>query len=86
MVILKNRHGAVRIACADGAIWVTHLKGRGKNSPLPRIKLPATQIIPDDVINTVPDIMEPEVFKYHDQVYRTRAANRTRCSNSSPMA
>ena len=33
--IAGHRNGAVRIACANGSIWVTHMKGRGKDCMFP---------------------------------------------------
>eukprot|EP00092_Neocalanus_flemingeri_P012878 GFUD01013874.1.p1 GENE.GFUD01013874.1~~GFUD01013874.1.p1 ORF type:complete len:958 (+),score=147.78 GFUD01013874.1:41-2914(+) len=58
--ITGKRHGAVRIACRDGSVWVTHMKGRGKSTNLPTITLPATDILPSDIIARVPEVPEQD--------------------------
>lgn len=60
--ITGKRHGAVRIACGDGSVWVNALKGRGKKTKLPRIKLPATSILPKDIIGSLPEIPGEGLF------------------------
>lgn len=56
-------NGAVRVACGSGSIWITHMKGRGKQSALPKIKLPATDILPNEVVEALEDVAEPNIFE-----------------------
>ena len=60
--ITGQLNGAVRVACGDGSIWITHMKGRGKDTQLPRIKLPSTQCLPDEVTKPVMEVVEPCLF------------------------
>ena len=56
--VTGKHNDAIRIACGSGSIWITALKGRGKNSKLPKIKLPATKALSNRTIDTVPEIPE----------------------------
>lgn len=58
--IVGKRNGAVLIACAQGAVWVSHMKGRGKDSTLARIKLAAADVLPTKLVHTVPELPEGE--------------------------
>jgi putative two-component system hydrogenase maturation factor HypX/HoxX len=60
--ITGKLQGAVRIACAEGSVWVTHMKVRGKGSVLPSIKLPATDILPRDLLSNIQQLPNPGVF------------------------
>jgi putative two-component system hydrogenase maturation factor HypX/HoxX len=60
--LIEKRHGAVRLACAEGSVWVTHMKGRGKDSILPCIKLPSTMIIPQDLTLQLPEHSQPNLI------------------------
>jgi putative two-component system hydrogenase maturation factor HypX/HoxX len=60
--ITGKLNGAVRIACASGSVWVTHMKGRGKDTRLPQIKLPATDVLPQSIVSDVPEVTKPDIF------------------------
>ena len=60
--ITGKLNGAVRIACASGSVWVTHMKGRGKGTSLPCIKLPATDVLPQAIVSDVPEVAKPDIF------------------------
>ncbi|WNL45089.1 hydrogenase maturation protein [Dyella sp. BiH032] len=56
--LLAQRDGAVCVACADGAIWISHLRRRqGLSADDPRydIKLPAAQVLADRLMG-VPEL------------------------------
>jgi putative two-component system hydrogenase maturation factor HypX/HoxX len=65
--ITGKLNGAVRIACASGSVWVTHMKGRGKVTSLPRIKLPATDVLPQAIVSDVPEVTKPDIFANLDE-------------------
>ncbi len=43
--VIAQRHGAVCVGTVDGAIWLTHLKAKAPEHPVPGIKLPAAQVL-----------------------------------------
>ena len=68
-MLIEKRNEAVRIACGKGSVWITHMKGRGKDSKLPRIKLPSTQILPQELIQGVPEAStEPIVVHENEEL------------------
>ncbi len=55
--LLAKRDGAVCVACADGALWISHLRrrqGLSVDDPRYDVKLPATQVLADR-LEGVPD-------------------------------
>ncbi|MBI2236770.1 MAG: hydrogenase maturation protein, partial [Magnetospirillum sp.] len=51
--LLARRHGAVCRATSDGAVWIGHL--RAKPDGEPTLKLPATLVLPPEVVQALPE-------------------------------
>ena len=60
--ILATRDGAILVRCgARGAVWITHLKKA--NTPSKKyFKLPATSILPEEVVASLPVLAAPSLF------------------------
>ena len=67
--IVAQRHGAVLIKTADGkGVWVSHMKAKpGKR----KLKLPATSVLPDDLLKNIPQAPEPSLQLPFGQIPRT---------------
>jgi putative two-component system hydrogenase maturation factor HypX/HoxX len=67
--ILATRNEAICLATKDGALWITHMKGRQKKA----LKLPATKVI--QVPKSVPEIPAPweKSSTYQDIYYEQKA-------------
>ena len=60
--ILAQRNGAILIACGHGeSVWMTHLKKLNTKTQK-YFKLPATMVLPKEMLNNVPVLQEPDVF------------------------
>jgi putative two-component system protein, hydrogenase maturation factor HypX/HoxX len=63
--VTGRKHGAVRVATGEGAIWVGHLRSAEPGSS--RLKLPATTVL-DDVLGDVPEVLDDPGYReitYH---------------------
>ena len=67
--IVAQRHGAVLIKTADGkGVWVSHMKSKPGKSTL---KLPATSVLPEDLLRNIPQAPEPSLHLSFGQIPRT---------------
>ncbi|XP_037043713.1 hydrogenase maturation factor HoxX-like isoform X2 [Bradysia coprophila] len=56
--ILAQRYGAILIRCGQGsAVWITHLK-KMNNKNEKSFKLPATMVLPAEIVQTIPIVPE----------------------------
>lgn len=60
--ILAQRNGAILIRCGgEGAVWITHLKKLNTKSEK-FFKLPATMVLPVEIVRTIPMALEPNLL------------------------
>ncbi|CAM6127452.1 unnamed protein product [Calypogeia fissa] len=61
--LLGKRHGAILISCGTNgkeALWITHLR-KPNAGELRFIKLPATAVLPKEVVESLPELPEPSL-------------------------
>ena len=58
--IIATRHGAICRKTVDGAVWISHLKRKGEGGNV--FKLPATTVLPDEILAGAPDSPIPTLF------------------------
>lgn len=69
--IIAQRNGAILIRCGhQRAVWVTHLKKLNTKTEK-FFKLPATMVLPTDVVHTLPIPSEPELLIKFGYTQRT---------------
>jgi len=60
--ILAQRNGAILISCGHGeSVWITHLKKLNTKTQK-YFKLPATMVLPNEMLDNVPALSEPDLF------------------------
>lgn len=69
--ILAQRNGAILIRCGhQSAVWITHLKKLNTQNEK-FFKLPATMVLPAEIVQSVPIAMEPELLIEYGSTPRT---------------
>ncbi len=63
--VIAHRDEAVCVATTDGAVWITHMRERGKRS----IKLPALRVLPE-LSDSVPEVQIKSWEKVEFKTYR----------------
>ncbi len=58
--IIATRHGAICRKTVECAVWISHLKRKGEGGNV--FKLPATTILPDEILAGAPDSPIPTLF------------------------
>jgi putative two-component system hydrogenase maturation factor HypX/HoxX len=66
--IIARRHGAICRAAVDGAVWISHLRPKGKLAD-GCIKLPATDVL-GDLLDKVPEVPVPLHYSSPTRTYR----------------
>lgn len=66
--ILAKRHGAICRAAVDGAVWISHLRPKGRLAD-GYIKLPATEVL-GEVLEHVPEVPVPLHYSSPTCTYR----------------
>ncbi len=63
--VLAIREGAICLSTFDGAIWISHLKRKGKE----QIKLPAAEVLKKHLPSIKPSALDiyPQEINYHEQ-------------------
>jgi putative two-component system hydrogenase maturation factor HypX/HoxX len=58
--IIATRHGAICRKTVECAVWISHLKRKGEGGNV--FKLPATTVLPDEILACAPDSPIPTLF------------------------
>jgi putative two-component system hydrogenase maturation factor HypX/HoxX len=66
--IIAQRHGAICRAAVDGAVWISHLRPKGRVAD-GFIKLPAADVL-GDLLDEVPDVAAPLHYSTPTKTYR----------------
>ena len=66
--IIAKRHGAICRAAVDGAVWISHLRPKGRVAD-GHIKLPATDVL-GELLDTVPEVPVPLHYSTPTRTYR----------------
>ena len=66
--IIAKRHGAICRAAVDGAVWISHLRPKGRVAD-GFIKLPATDVL-GDLVDEVPEIPVPLHYSTPSKTFR----------------
>lgn len=64
--VLCHRDGAICIATTDAAVWVSHLRQRGK----PYFKVPATKALGEEYVDTIPENKLPLLYSGDDETFK----------------